>query len=401
VVEVKLRANPEARRAIVAQVLSYAAYLQGMTPEVVERSVLRGHLRDRGYDSIADAVMANFQQGSFDVEAFSENLESNLAAGAFRLVLVLDEAPDELTQVAGYLESIAPDLQIDVVTVDAYNVGGSMFMVPRRIEPGRPARAERFAPAAVVAEKVTGSLSPGAEDFEASVDDASEDQKPRFEMLVQFARDLEARGLVSLATYHAVRPGQLTLLPRLKDTGAGLVTIWNDSGQASLAFWRSALEARSPSALQELEKASPVPVGQGTRTTDITPELLEVLARAYEEATTTRARRIDLDRVRSLVAKIPRGRWLSYADLAEATGGTRASGLSIGRILSTDKDVSTEHVHRVLLEDGSVSPNWRGQLGGPEECRRQLEQEGISFTEGRASPAARISVEELEKQGER
>ena len=42
IVEVKLRANPEARRAIVSQILSYAAYLHGMTPEVVERTVSEG-----------------------------------------------------------------------------------------------------------------------------------------------------------------------------------------------------------------------------------------------------------------------------------------------------------------------------------------------------------------------
>jgi alkylated DNA nucleotide flippase Atl1 len=391
IVEVKLRANPEARRAIVSQILSYAAYLQGMTIDTMESSVLAGHLRDRGYASITDAVMSNFQQGSFDVEAFAENLESNLSAGAFRLVLVLDEAPDELALVAGFLESIAPDLHIDLVTVYAYDVDGSVFMVPRRVDPGR---VERSLPTQT-SERVTGSLSPGADDFEASIVDASGDQRPRFELLVRFARGLEDRGLASLATYHAVRPGQLTLLPRLKDTGAGLITIWNDGGNASLAFWRSALEARAPVALTELEGVSPVPVGQGTRTNSITPELLDVLEKAYEEATTTHARRIDLDQVRELVAKIPRGRWLSYADLAEVAGGTRASGLTIGRFLSTDQLVSSASVHRVLLEDGSVSPNWRGGLGGPEDCRRELESEGITFVDGRAEAQARIAVKEL------
>jgi hypothetical protein len=40
IVEVKLRANPEARRAIVSQILSYGAYLQGMSIDTVESSVL-------------------------------------------------------------------------------------------------------------------------------------------------------------------------------------------------------------------------------------------------------------------------------------------------------------------------------------------------------------------------
>jgi hypothetical protein len=45
-------------------------------------------------------------------------------------VLVLDEAPDELPLVAGFLESIAPDLQIDLVTVYAYDVDGSGSWFP-------------------------------------------------------------------------------------------------------------------------------------------------------------------------------------------------------------------------------------------------------------------------------
>ena len=40
IIEVKLARNAEARRAIVAQVLTYAAYLNGLDPGVLERDVL-------------------------------------------------------------------------------------------------------------------------------------------------------------------------------------------------------------------------------------------------------------------------------------------------------------------------------------------------------------------------
>ncbi len=56
VAEIKLSRNAEARRAVVAQVLTYAAHLKGLSPEAVERDVLGRHLRDRGYESLQDAV---------------------------------------------------------------------------------------------------------------------------------------------------------------------------------------------------------------------------------------------------------------------------------------------------------------------------------------------------------
>src|SRR5262245_21295106 len=49
VVEVKLARNAEARRAVVAQVLTYAAYLHGIQRADLEQEILGGHLQQRGY----------------------------------------------------------------------------------------------------------------------------------------------------------------------------------------------------------------------------------------------------------------------------------------------------------------------------------------------------------------
>src|SRR5215216_636908 len=54
VVEIKLSRNAEARRAVVAQVLTYAAHLKGLSPEALERDVLGRHLRGRGYEDLRD-----------------------------------------------------------------------------------------------------------------------------------------------------------------------------------------------------------------------------------------------------------------------------------------------------------------------------------------------------------
>ncbi len=96
VVGIKLARNAEARLAVIAQALTYAAYLRGMAPSNLERDILDRHLRDRGHEHLSDAAAATDQEGAFNAAAFAEGLERSLADGHFRLVLVLDEAPAEL-----------------------------------------------------------------------------------------------------------------------------------------------------------------------------------------------------------------------------------------------------------------------------------------------------------------
>src|SRR5215467_2369671 len=97
IIEVKLAGNAESRRAVVAQVLSYAGYLQGLDPEQLDSQVLG--------KSVLAAVQAGDQQHAVDAEDFRVGLARSLAEGSFRLVIVLDSAPDELVQVMGYLQS--------------------------------------------------------------------------------------------------------------------------------------------------------------------------------------------------------------------------------------------------------------------------------------------------------
>jgi hypothetical protein len=92
-------------RAVVAQVLMYAAFLKGMDAEVLERDVLRGSRL--GVSSLADAVEQSDQSGVFEREAFAAGLAESLDAGAFRLVLVLDSAPAALVQMFGYSRTSA------------------------------------------------------------------------------------------------------------------------------------------------------------------------------------------------------------------------------------------------------------------------------------------------------
>src|SRR5437764_841267 len=69
-IEVKLAKNAEARRAIVAQVLAYAAFLHGTPADALEKLV-SPYLRQRGYETIAGAVAEESQEAAFDPADFS------------------------------------------------------------------------------------------------------------------------------------------------------------------------------------------------------------------------------------------------------------------------------------------------------------------------------------------
>ncbi len=188
VIEVKLAKNAEARRAVVSQVLAYAAYLHGTDVTTLETDLLRAHLKKRGFDTLADAVRSMDQEGAFDAEAFGANLRQNLQDGRFRLVMVLDSAPDELARLAGYLEVVAEKVLIDLVTVSAYEVAGSKIIVPQRVEAERHREEASVASASSPAKGVT---TDGADAFDAAIEKAEPEERAQLKKLVEWARGLE------------------------------------------------------------------------------------------------------------------------------------------------------------------------------------------------------------------
>jgi len=278
IIEVKLAGNAESRRAVVAQVLSYAGYLQGLDPGQLQSQVLATQLGPAG--TVLAAVEADDQQYGLDGQAFQDGLTRTLAEGSFRLVIVLDSAPDELLQVVGYLELVADKIDIDLVTVTAYEAGGSRVLVPQRVEPARRARELS---AAQLNDRQAGVLYPGSAQFRASVVDAAPDQRGLLERLADWADALERDGLVRLSTYYG-KNGMVTLLPRLASDNAGLVTIYNDKKTAFLQFWRGVFERRAPLSITAVEATAGTEVKQGNWTPHISEELLDALTSAYQEA---------------------------------------------------------------------------------------------------------------------
>ncbi len=118
IIEIKLAKNPDARRAVVAQILAYAACLHGTTREQFENLVSE-NLRNRDHESLIDAVRS-LQEETSEAKEFLEALDSHLQQGRFRLVFVLDDVPTELIRLVAYLEHVTDKLVIDLVAINSF-----------------------------------------------------------------------------------------------------------------------------------------------------------------------------------------------------------------------------------------------------------------------------------------
>lgn len=288
IIEIKLSNNAESRRAVVAQVLAYAAFLRGWDTAQLEQQILRKHLGQRTYASLLDAASTDDQEGALDATVFSGELSEGLAAGAFRLVFVLDQAPPDLIRLVSYLEAVTDRLVIDLITVSAYLINGAQALVPQRIETTRPENEkvtiqtpQSATPTLESAQK--GWLASGADDFAAAIVTSPVEHREKLTLLCDWAKKLEGKGWVKLSTFHG-KSERLTLLPRLSGYDAGLVTIWNDSGPA-ITVYRSVFERFAPLSIPRVEQTiHPVKLGKGNAINKLTPDVLAALEAAYAEA---------------------------------------------------------------------------------------------------------------------
>jgi hypothetical protein len=286
VIEIKLRTNAESRRAVISQVLAYAAALHQLTIDQVEREILRDHLRTRGFSSLYEAAHSGGQPKEYEPAEFEAALTESLAAGGFRLVVVLDDIPPELVRLAGYLAAISDRVKLDLVVVSAYSIGESRIVVPRRID---PAHEESADPGGLSEVKSTTQTVEGGQAFLDAIEHAPDEHRAGLRQLYEWALHLESEGLVRLQTYFGKR-GEITLLPRLQPELAGLVTVWNwpDQG-AFLTVYRSVFDRRAPEFIAPIERLiAPIKLGQGNTVNAVAPDLLDVLTAAYRSAARAR-----------------------------------------------------------------------------------------------------------------
>lgn len=288
VIEVKLRNNTESRRAVVAQVLAYAAALYGASAEEFERRIL---VRQLGGRTLLDVVRESAQAETVDADDFRTNLDAALRDGSFRLVLVLDQAPQELVKLVGYLEAVTQGLVIDLVTVASYQIGEQRVVVPQRVEPERPTRPDASVPETTVLPRSRhGELVAGLEAFRQRIVSAPVEHRQVLETFVTWAERISEAGLAELSTYFGKR-AEVVLNPRLLPERAALATLWCwADGRPFVQLWRSVFERRAPDSIAGVEAAiGGAEIGQGINV-PISSQLLDSLFDAYVEAASTTGR---------------------------------------------------------------------------------------------------------------
>lgn len=120
IVEVKLRKNPEVRREVVAQAVSYAAFLEGMAREDFERNIVRPYLEGvhDPTDLVGDLpdIVAHLSETEVDASSFWSGLDASLVSGLIRVLIVVDEAHPQLRRTIRYLNRHS-DFEIYLIEV--------------------------------------------------------------------------------------------------------------------------------------------------------------------------------------------------------------------------------------------------------------------------------------------
>ncbi len=280
IVEIKLRRNAEARRAVVAQILTYAAYLKGLTAAELA-DLARSQLQRTDATSIAELVARGDQSGEFDRQSFADGMTESLAAGAFRLVLVLDEAPSELVQLVGYLESVTSGITLDLITVASYTAGIEEILVPHRVDPDYEPESTLAAGPTPRRQRRAAREIDGCEGFEESISRAPSGDQSALEALLAWARHLEEQQLATLKTVFG--DDRMILLVWVPGQKGGLASVWNDNG-AYISLWRSVFVRLAWNHIAEIENLISGPIGQGNTVRDPSRELLDALTEAYRDA---------------------------------------------------------------------------------------------------------------------
>lgn len=100
-----------------------------------------------------------------------------------------------------------------------------------------------------------------------------------------------------------------------------------------------------------------------------------------------------------MAAHVRPGEWTTYGDIALAVRGTVAAARAVGRAAARLPHFPAPH--RVLQLGGVIPAHWHDENGGgPEECRRRLEAEGVTFNADHADRNQLVEWHELQRRDE-
>ena len=130
-VEVKRGANPEIRRAIVGQLLEYAAHAAGTWTADELRRTFEETTRASGLDPGDELATLLQSDGEPDSDDFWKKVAVNLDAKRLRLLFVADDIPDPLKRIAAFLNEQMRDIEVLAVEVKQFRGEEAQMIVPR------------------------------------------------------------------------------------------------------------------------------------------------------------------------------------------------------------------------------------------------------------------------------
>lgn len=284
IIEVKLSNNQEAKKAVVAQILGYAAAFRGMSLPEFNAAIATCQRPVEGFTTASSTAERVLGPDTFDTATFDGNLEESLRNGRFRLVLVLDEAPQLLTLLVGYLESVTVGLVIDLITVSMYDVNGTNVVIPQFVEPEKQSRVSpRHTPTAGV-KAPSQTAYPGTEEFESRI--ATSTMNHEFlRTFAKFAKTLKESGHAKLVTN--VGTTNASLVPIPPGYNAGLCSA---SVTRLPMIHRTVIESRAPETWKKISPRFSEPQLQqsffAVPPSEFSEELFALLREAYAEAST-------------------------------------------------------------------------------------------------------------------
>ena len=131
--EVKRGSNPEIRRAIVGQLLEYAAHASETWTAEELRGMFERQSEARGRDAEAELAVLLQTDGDPEVDEFWEAVFTNLAAKPLRLLFVADFIPDPLARVVEFLNAQMPNIEVLAVEIKRFHGATAPTLGPRVI----------------------------------------------------------------------------------------------------------------------------------------------------------------------------------------------------------------------------------------------------------------------------
>jgi hypothetical protein len=151
-VEVKRSSDTRIRRAVVGQMLDYAANAVLHWPPDRVQARFEARCQARGEDPAV--ALAEFLGGS-DAAAFWQAVKTNLQAGRVRMVFVADAIPDELRRVVEFLNAQMDPAEVLAIEIRQYAGKGTVrTLVPKVV--GQTAASGRRKSGATPKQEVVG-----------------------------------------------------------------------------------------------------------------------------------------------------------------------------------------------------------------------------------------------------